>query len=76
MPGRCEPGTGEINYPAVARELARLGSAGTVGLEACASDDGDERALGRFRQAFTLPPEPAAARGGPKLSPPQRGHFT
>ena len=61
VPGRCEPGTGEINYPAIARELARLGYAGTVGLEAFASDEDDERALDRFRQAFTLPPEPAAA---------------
>ena len=61
VPGRCEPGTGEINYPAVARALARLGYAGTVGLEAYASDGDDERALGRFREAFTLPPEPAAA---------------
>ena len=25
VPGRCEPGTGEINYPAVARALAEMG---------------------------------------------------
>ena len=25
VPGRCEPGTGEINYPAIARTLAELG---------------------------------------------------
>src|SRR5262245_49611527 len=25
VPGRCEPGTGEINYPAIARELKALG---------------------------------------------------
>ena len=62
VPGRCEPGTGEINYPAIARELKRLGYTGTVGLEAFASGD-DERALQRFREAFTVRPgdEPAAA---------------
>ncbi|MCQ8239300.1 TIM barrel protein [Rhizosaccharibacter radicis] len=54
VPGRCEPGTGEINYPAIARELRRLGYAGTIGLEAWASGD-DELALRRFRDAFTLP---------------------
>lgn len=53
VPGRCEPGTGEINYPAIARELKRLGYAGTIGLEAWASGD-DERALERFREAFTV----------------------
>ena len=36
-PGRCEPGTGEINYPAVARALIEMGYAGVVGLEAFAS---------------------------------------
>ncbi|MDT0330598.1 TIM barrel protein [Nocardiopsis lambiniae] len=52
VPGRREPGTGEIAYPAVARVLADLGYDGTVALEAWASDDG-ERALERFRAAFT-----------------------
>ena len=60
VPGRCEPGTGEINYPAIARELKRLGYRGTVGLEAWASGD-DELALRRFRDAFTVPDERAAA---------------
>ena len=55
VPGRCEPGTGEINYPAVARALADLGYAGTIGLEAWASGE-DESALHAFRSAFTLPP--------------------
>jgi hydroxypyruvate isomerase len=32
-PGRHEPGTGEINYPFVMRELERLGYSGWVGLE-------------------------------------------
>jgi hydroxypyruvate isomerase len=54
VPGRCEPGTGEINYPAVARALDELGYRGTVGLEAWASGD-SEQALARFREAFTLP---------------------
>jgi hydroxypyruvate isomerase len=53
VPGRCEPGTGEIAYPAVARALADMGYRGTVGLEAWASGD-PELALTRFRDAFTL----------------------
>ena len=52
VPGRCEPGTGEINYPAIARALRELGYRGTVGLEAWASGD-SELALARFRDAFT-----------------------
>jgi hydroxypyruvate isomerase len=51
VPGRCEPGTGEVYYPAVARALERVGYTGTVGLEAYASED-DARALARFRAAF------------------------
>lgn len=54
VPGRCEPGTGEIAYPAIARALAAMGWRGVVGLEAFASQD-DETALARFRAAFTLP---------------------
>jgi hydroxypyruvate isomerase len=53
VPGRCEPGTGEINYPAIARALHDLGYTGAIGLEAWASGD-DELALQRFRSAFTL----------------------
>ena len=53
VPGRCEPGTGEISYPAVARALADVGYTGTVGLEAFASGD-SELALSRFRAAFSL----------------------
>ncbi|WP_230858453.1 TIM barrel protein [Actinoplanes aureus] len=53
VPGRCEPGTGEINYPAVAAALNRLDYTGVVGLEAWASGDSEE-ALERFRAAFTL----------------------
>ncbi|WP_341316427.1 TIM barrel protein [Paraburkholderia sp. IMGN_8] len=51
VPGRCEPGTGEINYPAIARALAEAGYRGTVALEAWASGN-DEQALQRFRDAF------------------------
>ncbi|MEV7085343.1 TIM barrel protein [Streptomyces sp. NPDC093085] len=52
VPGRREPGTGEINYPAVARALTELGYEGTVAMEAWASAD-SELALERFRTAFT-----------------------
>ena len=52
VPGRCEPGTGEIAYPAIARSLVELGYTGPVGLEGFASGD-DELALERFRTAFT-----------------------
>jgi hydroxypyruvate isomerase len=54
VPGRCEPGTGEINYPRIAQALRDIGYRGTVGLEAWASGD-SERALERFRTAFTVP---------------------
>ena len=53
VPGRCEPGTGEIHYPAVAAALDGLGYDGVVGLEGWASGD-PEVALTRFREAFTL----------------------
>jgi hydroxypyruvate isomerase len=54
VPGRCEPGTGEIHYPAIAAALHEAGYAGVVGLEAWASGD-DRLALERFRAAFTAP---------------------
>ncbi|MDF1488066.1 TIM barrel protein [Tessaracoccus caeni] len=52
VPGRCEPGTGEINYPAIARALAKAGYTGPVGLEAFASSDSN-LALDRFIAAFS-----------------------
>lgn len=52
VPGRCEPGTGEIHYPAIATALHDLGYTGVVGLESWARDDSDT-ALERFRSAFT-----------------------
>jgi hydroxypyruvate isomerase len=52
VPGRQEPGTGEIHYPAVAAVLRRLGYQGVVALEGWASGD-PETALRRFRDAFS-----------------------
>jgi hydroxypyruvate isomerase len=54
VPGRCEPGTGEVNWPAVAAALEGIGYGGVVGLESFASGD-DELALERFRDAFSRP---------------------
>ncbi|MFW0874902.1 TIM barrel protein [Rhodococcoides corynebacterioides] len=51
VPGRCEPGTGEIHYPAVAEALRALGYDGVVGLEGWARDDSDA-ALDAFASAF------------------------
>ncbi len=53
VPGRCEPGTGEVNWPGVARTLKAMGYRGPVGLEAFASGD-PEAALAAFRNAFTV----------------------
>jgi hydroxypyruvate isomerase len=53
VPGRCQPGTGEINYPGIARALFDMGYRGPVGMEAFASGD-PEAALEAFRAAFTL----------------------
>jgi hydroxypyruvate isomerase len=53
VPGRCEPGTGEIHYPRVATALAETGYEGVIAMEAFAAAD-PEVALTRFRDAFTL----------------------
>lgn len=53
VPGRREPGTGEVNWPGIARALAAMGYDGPVGMEAFASGD-PETALAAFRAAFTL----------------------
>jgi hydroxypyruvate isomerase len=50
-PGRCEPGTGEINYKGVATALKTMGYRGPVAMEANASGD-DEKALAAFSAAF------------------------
>ncbi|MER9203406.1 TIM barrel protein [Mesorhizobium sp. M0933] len=52
-PGRCEPGTGEMNWPYIARALFDMGYRGPVGLEAFAKND-PEAALDAFRRAFTV----------------------
>ena len=56
VPGRCEPGTGEINYPAIARALRDIGFTGTVGMEAWASaaDSGQRRGAGRLPPRLRL----------------------
>jgi hydroxypyruvate isomerase len=53
VPGRKEPGTGEINYAGIARALHTMGYRGPVGMEAFASGD-PEVALESFRNAFTI----------------------
>ena len=56
VPGRCEPGTGEIRYPAIAAALRDIGYTETVGMEAWAAGNGvagSEAALDAFRAAFT-----------------------
>jgi hydroxypyruvate isomerase len=53
VPGRKEPGTGEINYPGIARALKAMGYRGPVCMEAFASGD-SEAALEAFRTAFTV----------------------
>jgi hydroxypyruvate isomerase len=52
VPGRKEPGTGEINYCGIARALVAMNYRGPVCLEAFASSDA-ESALEAFRAAFT-----------------------
>lgn len=52
-PGRCEPGTGEINYSGIARALQHMGYAGPVGMEAFAAGDSDA-ALDAFVAAFNI----------------------
>jgi hydroxypyruvate isomerase len=57
VPGRCEPGTGEVRWPFVAQVLADAGYDGVVAMEAFAIDpsvEGSDRALEAFRAAFTL----------------------
>jgi hydroxypyruvate isomerase len=52
VPGRFEPGTGEISWPAIAAALRDSGYTGTVGLEAWAQAD-SRTAVERFRAAFS-----------------------
>ncbi len=52
-PGRFEPGTGEMNWPVIARALKDMGYGGPVGMEAYARGEA-EAALEAFRKAFTV----------------------
>lgn len=54
VPGRHEPGTGEIHYPHVVAALQEIGYNGTVGLEAFPEGD-SHVALERFRKIFSEP---------------------
>lgn len=51
VPGRCEPGTGEINYRAVAKALRAMNYRGVIALEGWASGD-TETALASFKAHF------------------------
>jgi len=53
VPGRCEPGSGEINYRGIAKALKAMGYKGPIGMEAFASGD-PEMALTAFRDAFAV----------------------
>lgn len=52
VPGRAEPGTGEIAYPAIAATLADMGYDGIIAMEAWASQDPDA-AIEQFVRAFS-----------------------
>lgn len=51
VPGRHQPGTGEIHYPRVAAALREVGYAGAIGLEAYPAG-GELQALAQFREVF------------------------
>lgn len=53
VPGRQEPGTGEINYRAIANALRAMNYQGVVAMEGWASGD-SETALMRFKEKFML----------------------
>ncbi|KAA3447551.1 hydroxypyruvate isomerase [Mesorhizobium sp. SARCC-RB16n] len=53
VPGRKEPGTGEVNWRGIAKALKAMGYSGPVGMEAFASGE-PEAALEAFRNAFTV----------------------
>ena len=52
VPGRHEPGTGEINYPHIAQVLRDVGYTGHVGMEAFPKAD-DYAAIEAFRTVFS-----------------------
>ncbi|MCC7447913.1 MAG: TIM barrel protein [Anaerolineae bacterium] len=51
VPGRHEPGTGELNYANIAKALRDIGYTGTIGLEAFPERD-SQQAMARFREIF------------------------
>ena len=53
VPGRAEPGSGEVFYPRVAKELKALDYQGVVALESFASGE-SSKALEAFKNAFTV----------------------
>lgn len=53
VPSRQEPGTGEINYRAIANALRAMNYRGVVAMEGWASGD-SETALMRFKEQFML----------------------
>ena len=53
VPGRAEPGSGEVFYPRVAKELKALDYQGVVALESFASGE-SSKALEAFKSAFTV----------------------
>jgi len=52
VPGRHEPGTGEINYARIVGALREIGYDGVIGLEAFPESD-DSQAMARFREVFS-----------------------
>ncbi|MBE7549813.1 MAG: TIM barrel protein [Anaerolineales bacterium] len=52
VPGRHEPGTGELNYRFVAEALREIGYEGVVGMEAYPLEDNNQ-AMDHFRAAFS-----------------------
>lgn len=51
VPGRCEPGSGEINYRAIAKALRAMNYRGVIALEGWAAGESEE-ALARFKAHF------------------------
>ena len=72
VPGRCEPGTGEIYYPAVAEALRRLGFNGVVGLEGWASGDPDVALTGSGARSRPTRPQDRGARHTTTWTPSHR----
>jgi hydroxypyruvate isomerase len=63
VPGRHEPGTGEINYPKVVQALREIKYEGDIGLEAWA-ESSDDLAVSRFQSIFGDQAERSAAASG------------